>query len=179
MGLLVGELQALVGRYILMIARSNRTAVTVWDSDQLKGRSSDGSRRTRRTETRPQNFWPSPIVIWERRRPPGLHNDWASTLPTTQRCRLRQPRLRPAASVAVRARKPPLPCDRLIESLTLVTDAGSIKKFDIFRKKRYISDYERANTISASDVEEMRSLAEKLRVDFEAWIQKNHPQLKP
>src|SRR5260370_1410913 len=64
-------------------------------------------------------------------------------------------------------------------SLTLGTDAGSIKKFDIFRKKRNISDYERADTISASDVEEMRSLAEKLRVDFEAWIQKNHPQLKP
>ena len=64
-------------------------------------------------------------------------------------------------------------------SLTLGTDAGSIKKFDIFRKKRNISDYERADTISASDVEEMRSLAEKLRVDFEAWIQKKHPQLKP
>jgi hypothetical protein len=62
---------------------------------------------------------------------------------------------------------------------TLGTEAGSIKKFDIFRKKRNISDYERADTISASDVEEMRSLAEKLRVDFEAWIQKNHPQLKP
>ncbi|OLD81051.1 MAG: hypothetical protein AUF67_09685 [Acidobacteria bacterium 13_1_20CM_58_21] len=25
----------------------------------------------------------------------------------------------------------------------------------------------------------MRSLAEKLRVDFEAWRQKNHPELKP
>ena len=39
MGLLVGELHALVGRYIfiLMIARSNRTAVTVWDSNQLEG----------------------------------------------------------------------------------------------------------------------------------------------
>jgi hypothetical protein len=64
-------------------------------------------------------------------------------------------------------------------SLTLGTDAGSITKFDILRKKRNISDYERADTISASDVEEMRSLAEKLRVDFEAWIQNNHPQLKP
>ena len=27
--------------------------------------------------------------------------------------------------------------------------------------------------------ERSRLLAEKLRVDFEAWIQKNHPQLKP
>jgi hypothetical protein len=33
-GLLVGELHALVGRYVLMIAWSNRTAVTVWDSGQ-------------------------------------------------------------------------------------------------------------------------------------------------
>jgi hypothetical protein len=39
----------------------------------------------------------------------------------------------------------------------------ALKKFHIFRKKRNISDYERADTISASDVEEMRSLAEKLR----------------
>jgi hypothetical protein len=35
MGLLVGELHALVGRYILMITPNNRTAVTVWDSNQL------------------------------------------------------------------------------------------------------------------------------------------------
>ena len=42
-------------------------------------------------------------------------------------------------------------------------------------KKRNISDYERADTISASDVEEMGSLAEKLRMDFEAWIQKTTP----
>ena len=44
MGLLVGELHALVERYIflveryiLMITRSNRTAVTVWDSNQRQG----------------------------------------------------------------------------------------------------------------------------------------------
>ena len=55
----------------------------------------------------------------------------------------------------------------------------ALRSSDIFRRKRNISDYERADTISASDVEEMRSLAEKLRVDFEAWIQKNHPELKP
>ena len=37
-----------------------------------------------------------------------------------------------------------------------------------------MSDYERADTISASEVEEMQSLAEKLRADLEAWIQKSH-----
>ncbi len=100
-------------------------------------------------------------MIWERRRPRAFTTIGASTLPTTQRCRLRQPRLRPAA----------------IRQSAQTTTTG-IKKFDIFRKKRNISDYERADTISASDVEEMRSLAEKLRVDFEAWRQKNHPQLK-
>jgi hypothetical protein len=35
LGLLVGELHALGGRYILMITRSNRTALTVSDSNQL------------------------------------------------------------------------------------------------------------------------------------------------
>lgn len=33
-------------------------------------------------------------------------------------------------------------------SLTLDTDAGTIKKFDIFQRKSNISAYERADTIS-------------------------------
>jgi len=64
-------------------------------------------------------------------------------------------------------------------SLTLGTDSATIKKFEIFRKKRNVSDYERMGLVSESDVREMRAIAEKLRQDFEAWIAKNHPDLKP
>lgn len=64
-------------------------------------------------------------------------------------------------------------------SLTLGTDSATIKKFEVFRKKRNVSDYERVGSVSESDVKEMRAIAEKLRKDFEAWIAKNHPNLKP
>jgi hypothetical protein len=47
------------------------------------------------------------------------------------------------------------------------------------RKKRDVSDYERADTVSETEVQERRSIAEKLRADLEAWLGKNHPLLKP
>lgn len=64
-------------------------------------------------------------------------------------------------------------------SLTLGTDSATIKKFEIFRKKRNVSDYERVGSVSESDVKEMCAIATKLRQEFEAWIAKNHPDLKP
>ena len=107
---------------------------------------------------------------------PGLHNDWGFNIAYNAALQIATAALAASGYQAERANHHYRVIDSL--SLTLGTDAGSIKKFDIFRKKRNISDYERTDTISASDVEEMRSLAEKLRVDFEAWRQKNHPQLK-
>jgi len=70
---------------------------------------------------------------------------------------------------------------RAIQSLefTLGLAPATVRKFDVFRKKRNITDYERADTISDTDAEEMRELAETLRHDVEAWIRKNHPQLLP
>src|SRR6266852_7463356 len=102
---------------------------------------------------------------------PGLINDWGFNIAYNAALQIATAALAASGYQAERANHHYRVIDSL--SLTLGTDAGSIKKFDIFRKKRNISDYERADTISASDVEEMRSLAEKLRVDFEAWIKKN------
>jgi hypothetical protein len=70
---------------------------------------------------------------------------------------------------------------RVIQSLelTLGVDATVIRKFDVFRKKRNITDYERADTISETEAEEMRQLAETLRISVEAWVRKNHPQFAP
>jgi hypothetical protein len=69
----------------------------------------------------------------------------------------------------------------VIESLglTLGVNAATIKKFDIFRKKRNISDYERTGGISDLEADEMRQLAERLRLEVDAWIRQNHPQYAP
>ena len=58
-------------------------------------------------------------------------------------------------------------------------DSTVIAKFDVFRKKRNITDYERADTISDTEAEEMRQLAETLRSSVEAWTRENYPHLAP
>ena len=70
---------------------------------------------------------------------------------------------------------------RVIHSLefTLGVEATLIRKFDVFRKKRNVTDYERADTLSETEAEEMRQLAETLRSNVDAWVRKNHPQFAP
>lgn len=70
---------------------------------------------------------------------------------------------------------------RVIQSLefTVGVEAAAIRKFDVFRKKRNITDYEMADTISDAEVREMREFAEELRGRVEAWIREHHPLLAP
>jgi hypothetical protein len=49
----------------------------------------------------------------------------------------------------------------------------------VFRKKRNITDYEKADTISDIEAEEMRQVAETLRREVEAWVRNQHPQFAP
>ncbi len=68
---------------------------------------------------------------------------------------------------------------RLIQSLayTIKADPILIKRFDVFRKKRNISGYERTGVISDHEVMEMIDLASQLRSDVTKWLQANHPAL--
>ena len=68
---------------------------------------------------------------------------------------------------------------RIIQSLafTLVLEKSLIDKLDKFRKKRNISDYERAGLVSESEVEEAISLARQLRKQVEEWLQADYPHL--
>ncbi|UCE42250.1 MAG: HEPN domain-containing protein [Candidatus Aminicenantes bacterium] len=61
---------------------------------------------------------------------------------------------------------------RLIHSLayTIQADDKLIIQFDMFRKKRNISDYLRAGEISDLEVREMIALAKKLRRRVKEWI---------
>ena len=54
----------------------------------------------------------------------------------------------------------------------------TIEKFDLFRKRRNISDYERADMISDIEADEMIALAMSLPRGLIAWIRKYHPSLK-
>jgi len=66
-----------------------------------------------------------------------------------------------------------------IQSLafTLKPDAKTIKKFNKFRQKRNITDYEMIGMISEQEVGEMISLAQELRDMVTEWLKKNHPEL--
>jgi hypothetical protein len=50
-------------------------------------------------------------------------------------------------------------------------------QLDQFRKKRNISDYERAGAVSDLEAKEMIDLAHKLNQKVRDWLKLNHPQL--
>ena len=66
-----------------------------------------------------------------------------------------------------------------IQSLafTLRLDARTIRKFNKFRQKRNISDYEMIGMVSEQEVVEMISLAQELHDMVTEWLKKNHPEL--
>jgi hypothetical protein len=70
---------------------------------------------------------------------------------------------------------------RAIQSLgfTLRCDGALIGRLEAFRKKRNISDYERAGGVSAQEAREMLGLAAGLRDDLARWLRRVHPELSP
>lgn len=68
---------------------------------------------------------------------------------------------------------------RVVGSLayTIGADAHVVARLDRFRKKRNISDYERAGSVSDKEVEEMLALAENLNDSVRKWLKDNHPEL--
>jgi uncharacterized protein (UPF0332 family) len=66
-----------------------------------------------------------------------------------------------------------------IQSLafTLRLDTGTIRKFNKFRQKRNISDYEMIGMVSEQEVAETIALAQELHDRVMAWLRKNHPEL--
>jgi hypothetical protein len=68
---------------------------------------------------------------------------------------------------------------RAIQSLAFTIGAGTdlVDQLDSFRKKRNISDYERAGAVSEHEAREMLTLAKTLRETVTVWLKKNHPEL--
>ena len=70
---------------------------------------------------------------------------------------------------------------RAVHSLafTLGSDSTIIVRLDAFRKKRNISDYERAGGTSDQEAREMIALAARLRQDLVEWLKVRHSELVP
>jgi predicted Zn-dependent peptidase len=68
---------------------------------------------------------------------------------------------------------------RVIQSLayTIEADSELINQFDQFRKKRNISGYERAGTVSEHEAQQMFELAVEIRKRVEEWIRRNYADL--
>jgi hypothetical protein len=68
---------------------------------------------------------------------------------------------------------------RTVQSLTLTlgVDAASVAQLDSFRKKRNISDYERAGIVSSKEAHEMAEFAAELRKQIQDWLASEHPEL--
>jgi hypothetical protein len=68
---------------------------------------------------------------------------------------------------------------RVIQSLEFTTAPGQkvIDTFDGFRKKRNISSYDLAGSVSSKEADEMLELATALRRDVEKWIRATRPGL--
>jgi hypothetical protein len=68
---------------------------------------------------------------------------------------------------------------RLIQSLelTISLDAGKVRQFEAFRKKRNISNYDRSGSVSTREAQEMLALAQFLQQAVVNWLRANHPDL--
>ena len=107
----------------------------------------------------------------------GLHSDWRFNIAYNAALQLA------AAALAAAGYQPERSNHhyRVIDSLglTLGVDAVTIKALDTFRKKRNISDYERAGAVSDLEADEMHRLAARLRVEVEVWIRREFPRYAP
>lgn len=68
---------------------------------------------------------------------------------------------------------------RTIQSLefTIGLDESRIRMLDLFRKKRNLADYERAEIVTDAELARMIEIAAELRLGVETWIRTNHPDL--
>ena len=60
---------------------------------------------------------------------------------------------------------------------TIGMGTGDVDQFEKFRKKRNVSGYDRAGTISDQEARQMVELAKKIRADVEAWLRQHHSSL--
>jgi hypothetical protein len=106
---------------------------------------------------------------------PGLGPDWQLNIAYNAALQVATAALAAAGYLASREAQH----YRVIQSLadTMGVDTRRIAQLQSYRKKRNISDYERAGGVSQQEAREMIALASELRTDLTAWLAANHPEL--
>jgi len=68
---------------------------------------------------------------------------------------------------------------RILQSLGLTVglSATTVRQLDAFRKKRNMTEYERAGGVSDVEVAEIVEAAQTVRQRVEEWIRQEHPEL--
>jgi len=68
-----------------------------------------------------------------------------------------------------------------VESLRFTLDPGedTVITLDAYRRKRNISDYQRAGVASETEVQQLHELASSLRTRLLKWLRERHPHLTP
>jgi hypothetical protein len=105
----------------------------------------------------------------------GLVNDWKFNIAYNGALQLATAALAAAGFQAERSNHH----FRVIHSLefTIGLDQRLVRTFDTFRKKRNLTDYERAGAVSDLEVDAVRELAARLRNEVEEWIRRIRPDL--
>ena len=60
---------------------------------------------------------------------------------------------------------------------TIGAQPDLIAQLDAFRKKRNVSDYQRAGAVSPQEAREIFTCAKSLREQVTSWLKTNHPDL--
>jgi len=68
---------------------------------------------------------------------------------------------------------------RVLQSLTLTLGVSTetLRQLDAFRKKRNLTGYERAGTVSDQEAAEIIRVAQTIREQVEQWVKANRPGL--
>ena len=70
--------------------------------------------------------------------------------------------------------------ERAIQSLrhTVGLDRNLVDTLDAVRRKRNLSNYERAGTASPSEADDVYQLAKELRIRIVTWLEEHYPELR-
>jgi hypothetical protein len=106
---------------------------------------------------------------------PGLSPDWRLNIAYNAALQTAVAALAALGYRAGRENKHYRVIQSLVFSIGLASDL--VLLFDQFRKKRNISDYERAGMVSDQEADEMYALAKNLYEQIQIWLKTEHPDL--